>query len=228
MRIAICDDEQHDLDSLHTVLKGYDLKSQFQISCFSAASDLLAAAKNTQFDIAILDIEMSAPNGYEAAVELQTYSTPPLIIFATNSMDYTIRGYGVAFRYIPKPLTLEKLAPALDAAIRDVRANRFTFSVDGVSYILHMQDIYYIEVYNHVTTLHTMDGEYSLRATLKELLAQLPQGYFGMPHQSYVVNFSHVKTASAQEVALTNGVRLPVSRRRQTDFMRQLHLYLGR
>lgn len=228
MRIAICDDEQHDLDFLHTVLKDYDQKEQFQISGFSSAAELLSVAQTTQFDIAILDIEMSAPNGYEAAVQLLKYPAPPLIIFATNSMDYTIRGYGIAFRYIPKPLTLEKLSPALDAAIQDVKANRFTFSMDGVSYILHMQDIYYIEVYNHITTLHTIDGEYSLRTSLKEVLAQLPQGYFGMPHQSYIINFSHVKTATTQEIALTNGMRLPVSRRRQADFMRQLHLYLGR
>lgn len=228
MHIAICDDEQRDLESIHMILRRYDLKRQFKISCFSAASDLLKEAKVTRFDIAIIDIEMSSPNGYEAALELRKYPAPPLILFVTHSMDYTIQGYGVAFRYIPKPLTLEKLTPALDAAISDVRANRFTFSVDGVSYILYMQDIYYIEVYNHVTTLHTMDGEYSLRASLKEMLAQLPQGYFGLPHQSYIVNLAHVKTSTAQEVVLTNGTRLPVSRRRQSDFMRQLYLYLGR
>lgn len=228
MHIVICDDETQDLDSLHTVLKQYDANGLFQITRFSSAAELLAAAGTAHYDIAILDIEMSAPNGYEAALELNKLPTPPLIIFATNSMDYTIKGYGVAFRYLPKPLTLEKLAPVLDAAIRDIRANRFSFSADGTSYVLHMQDIYYIEVYNHVTTLHTIDSEYTIRATLKEMLAQLPQGYFGAPHQSYIVNFSHVKTATAQEVALTNGARIPVSRRRQTDFMRQLHLYLGR
>lgn len=228
MHIAICDDERFDLDSLIAVLRQYDSKHQFKISCFSSASILLDAARDTLFDIAILDIEMTAPNGYDAAVELRKHTTPPLIIFITKSMEYTIQGYGVAFRYIPKPLTLEKLAPALDAAICEVQANRFTFSADGVSYILHMQDIYYLEVYNHVAMLHTRDSEYSLRASLKELLAQLPQGYFGMPHQSYVVNFTHIKAATAQQVVLTNGSRLPVSRRRQTEFMRQLHSYLGR
>lgn len=228
MRIAICDDEQHDLEFLHMILRNYDLKRQFKISCFSTASKLLEAAKVMQFDIVLLDIVMSSPNGYEAALELRKYSAPPLIIFATNSMDYTVQGYGVAFRYIPKPLTLEKLTPALDAAISDVRANRFTFTVNGVSHILHMQDVYYIEVFNHIAILHTMDAEYSLRASLKELLVQLPQGYFGLPHQSYIVNFLHIRTATAQQVVLTNGAHLPVSRRRQVDFMHQLHSYLGR
>lgn len=228
MHIAICDDEALDLADLHSILRQYDLKKQFHISAFSSAAELLQSAKDVSYDIAILDIEMPSPNGYEAALELAKQPSPPLILFATNSMDYTIRGYGLAFRYIPKPLTLEKLSPALDAAVREIYADRFAFSVDGVSHVLPMKDIYYIEVYNHVTTLHTMDDEYSLRATIKELLPRLPQGYFGMPQQSYIVNFTHIKTATTQEIVLTNGVRIPVSRRRQADFIRQLHHYLGR
>lgn len=228
MHIAICDDEALDLDSLHNVLRQYDTKKQFQVSEFYSAAALLVSAKEVSYDIAILDIEMDSPNGYEAALVLAKQPSPPLIIFATNSMDYTIRGYGLAFRYIPKPLTLEKLSPVLDAAVREIYADRFAFSVDGVSYVLRMKDIYYIEVYNHVTTLHTMDDEYSLRTSMKELLSQLPQGYFGMPHQSYIVNFTHIKTATTQEVVLTNGAHIPVSRRRQTEFIQQLHRYLGR
>lgn len=228
MRIAICDDEKQDLDILQTVLEEYDYKKQFQIFCFSSAADLLVEAKKIQYDIAILDIEMCSPNGYEAALQLLEQFAPPLIIFVTNSMAYTIKGYGVAFRYIPKPLNLEKISPVMDAAIRDILANRFFFSIDGTSYILQIQDIYYIEVFNHTSTLHTMDSEYSLRVCLKQVLSRLPQGYFGMPHQSYIVNFSHIKSASQQEITLTNGVRLPISRRRRADFMRQLHSYLGR
>lgn len=228
MHIAICDDEALDLADLHSILRQYDLKKQFHISAFSSAAELLQSAKEVSYDIAILDIEMDSPNGYEAALVLAKQPSPPLIIFATNSMDYTIRGYGLAFRYIPKPLTLEKLSPVLDAAVREIYADRFAFSVDGVSHVLPMKDIYYIEVYNHVTTLHTMDDEYSLRTSMKELLSQLPQGYFGMPHQSYIVNFTHIKTATTQEVVLTNGAHIPVSRRRQADFIQQLHRYLGR
>lgn len=228
MHIAICDDELLDLNALEAAIKQYDTNGLFQISRFSSAGELLQNVSSAPYDIAILDIEMSAPNGYDAALELLKRLAPPLIVFATNSMDYTIRGYGVAFRYITKPITLEKMSAVLDAAIPEIRANRFVFSMDGTSHILRMQDIYYVEVYNHVTTLHTMDGEYSIRATLKDVLAQLPQGYFGMPHQSYIVNFQHIKTATAHDVSLTNGAKLPVSRRRQADFIRQLHTYLGR
>lgn len=228
MRIAICDDENHDLIALETMTKEYFAPKRMDLSVFSSAAELYDAAGKKPFDLVILDIEMESPNGYEIACKLISHKPKPLIIFVTNSMAYTIRGYGVAFRYLPKPLITEQFRDAMDAAVKELNANRFIFSADGTDHVVKMEDIYYLEVFNHHTVLHTMDAEYTFRATLKEVQAVLPAGYFGMPHQSYVVNFSHVKTASPKQIQLTNGSCIPVSRRKQKEFEGQLHQYLGR
>lgn len=228
MRIAICDDEKADLDILSNALNAYDTSNHLQVDRFSNSTELLSLAQAAKYALVILDIEMPAPNGYDTALKLLNMPHRPLIIFLTNSMAYTVRGYGVAFRYLPKPISQEYFNRTLDAAIREIRANRFMFSVDGASHILAMEAIYYMEVFNHTTVLHTVDYEYTFRATLKDVLSQLPSGYFGMPHQSYIVNFSHVKTATINEIHMTNGVIIPVSRRRQKEFEQQLYTYLGR
>lgn len=228
MRIAICDDEQSDLLHLQKLLTDYFLPDTAEIDCFSAAKELFEAAKKVRYDLALLDIEMEDPNGYEIACKLIEQDREPLIIFVSNSMAYTIRGYGIALRYLTKPLEKELLWTALDAATKEIAANRFTFSVDGTSHILTMDQIYYFEVFNHHTVLHTLDSEYVFRATLKEVVSQLPAGYFGMPHQSYIVNFNHIKTATSKDIQLTNGACIPMSRRKQKDFELQLHQYLGR
>ena len=228
MRIAICDDDANDLQAVQTALAQYDTAGNIEISSFTKASDLFAANKKIPFDIAILDIEMKAPNGYEIAQKLVEQESVPIIIFLTNSTAYAIRGYGIAFRYLTKPIEYGALNKALDAAVCEAKANSFSFTADGVSHIVRMKDIYYFEVFNHHTILHTMDQEYTFRATLKEIVTDLPSGYFGSPHQSYIVNFMHVKTAMAGELHLTNGAVVPVSRRRQQEFEDQLHGYLGR
>lgn len=228
MRVAICDDELKDLHELQTAIKQYGCAETLEVYAYSSAAELYAAEEKFHFDIAILDIEMEAPNGYEIAKRLVAYRSGPIIMFLTNSMAYTIRGYGVAFRYLTKPINPKQLNQALSAAICEVNANRFVFSVDGTSYIVRMDDIYYFEVFNHYIVLHMMDQEYTFRATLKDVLSKLPGGYFGMPHQSYIVNFSHVKTAMPKEVHLTNGAVIPISRRKQVDFNYQFHGYLGR
>ena len=228
MRIAICDDDANDLQAVQTALAQYDTAGNIEISSFAKASDLFVANKKIPFDIAILDIEMKAPNGYEIAQKLVEQERAPIIIFLTNSTAYAIRGYGIAFRYLTKPIEYGALNKALDAAVCEAKANSFSFAADGISHIVRMKDIYYFEVFNHHTILHTMDQEYTFRATLKEIVTDLPSGYFGSPHQSYIVNFMHVKTAMAGELHLTNGAVVPVSRRRQQEFEDQLHGYLGR
>lgn len=228
MRIAICDDDPKDLQAVQTALTQYDAADNLRIASFTKASELFDANKETPFDIVVLDIEMNVPNGYEIAQKLVAQDTAPIIIFLTNSTAYAIRGYGIAFRYLTKPIVQDTLCKALDAAICEVKANSFVFAADGCFHVVGMKDIYYFEVFNHHTVLHTMDREFTFRATLKEIVADLPKGYFGSPHQSYLVNFMHVQTAMPGKLHLTNGTVIPVSRRRQHEFETQLHSYLGR
>lgn len=227
MRVAICDDEIMDLASLSDALKRYCAKS-LKVSSFSNARSLLLGARKTQYDIVILDIEMPGQNGYDAALQLNAVEPKPIIIFLTNSTAYTLCGYGVAFRYLTKPIVDAQLFSAMDAAIREVEANRFVFNMDGGDHVLRLDDIYYLEICDHYTILHTIDCEYSFRATLKDVVSQLPSGYFAMPHQSFVVGFAHIKTSTSKEIRLTNGASIPVSRRKQKEFYAQFHRYLRR
>lgn len=212
MRVAVCDDEEKDL---HEILQFLSEKPSLEISRFPLASDLLREAGTHPFDLVILDIEMPGINGYEAALRLRSMPQKPLILFLTNSMDYTLRGYGVAFRYLTKPIQPELLRAALDSAIREIQADRFVFQMDGMNKVIPMDEIYYLEVFNHHTVLHTIDQSFTFRATLKEVIAQLPSFYFGMPHQRYIVNFHHISTYTASEIHLTNGSHIPVSRRKK-------------
>ena len=228
MRIAICDDDESDLNLIASMIHKYDVSGLMQISSFQTATELFQQARSTQFDIALLDIEMNSPNGYEIARQLINQESPPIIIFVTNSSAYTTRGYGVAHRYLTKPLSKALLWEALDTAILKIKANRFTFMIDGGAYVTRIEDIYYFEIFNHVAVIHTCDNEYTFRAALRDIAMQLPTGYFGAPHQSYLVNFTHVKSAHTNEVILTNGVHIPVSRRKLKQFQEELHNFLGR
>ena len=227
MRIAICDDDPNDLAALSHCLKNYNANG-LDIYEFDKSTDLLLSIKAVTYDIVFLDIEMPAPNGYETALSLKKLAPNSLIIFLTQSMEYTLRGYGLVFRYLTKPIDRRILYSVLDTAIKEVTANRFVFTAEGTARIIRLEEIYYIEVFNHYIILHTVDREYPFRATLKDVLSQLPAGYFGMPHQSYIVNFAHIKTATSSDLHLTNGSTIPISRRRQKDFTEQIYLYLGR
>lgn len=100
MNIAICDDEQQDIDILYNYCKS--CKLPYNISTFLSASALLEAFKSQFYDLIFLDIEMDKPNGFEVGSILAGYSPRPVIVFTTNALQYAVRGYGIAFRFLCK------------------------------------------------------------------------------------------------------------------------------
>ena len=225
MKIAICDDNSQDLAQLEQLLA--QCAPQILVDSFSTALALYESAKVTKYDACILDIEMESPNGYEIALELAREEAHPVILFLTNSAAYAVRGYGLALRYLLKPLSTEALAEALDAVQREIQGNRLMLELDRGVYVWNIHDIRYAEVHNHHTTVYTTTGSHSFRAPLKELQNQLPARWFSMPHQSYLVGLLHVRSVTPLDVVLTDGTKIPVSRRRQQEFVHSFHRFLG-
>lgn len=91
LRLGICDDETQDLAQILEMVKRYDGDGHLQITTFLHAQDLLYSAKISGFDIAILDIEMTPPTGFDVAKELIAMPNSPIVIFATKSNGCSYR-----------------------------------------------------------------------------------------------------------------------------------------
>lgn len=225
VRVAVCDDDEKDLQEILHFLKEEPCIANFPVLAVQRPSERsrgqsLWPGYSGQWN--------AWNDGYVAAVRLRSIQRKSLVIFLTNSMDYTLCWYGVAFRYLTKPIQPKQLHFALDSAICEIQANRFVFQMDGAARVTPVDEIYFLEVFNHHTILHTIDQSFTFRATLKEILLQFPPLCFGMPHQSYVVNFNHDATAKCTEILWTNGSHIPVSRRKKAEFAYQLYQSLGR
>jgi len=225
MRLAICDDNPQDLAHLSRLLGAYD--PEIQADSFSTAAALYESSRERDYDAVILDIEMESPNGYEIALRLAREDPHPIILFLTNSAAYAVQGYGLALRYLLKPLSAGALAEAMAAVRQEIRGNRLTLTLDGTTHVWKVHDILYAEVLNHRVTLHTADNTLTFRGSLRDLTAQAPSRWFAVPHQSYMVNLLHVRSVGAQTVLLTNGTVIPISRRRQREFTQSFHQFLG-
>lgn len=103
MRIAICDDDQSDL----AIIKQYctQFNPEFSVSAFLCGEDLLRASNDGKFDLIFLDIEMGKLNGLDVGKQLVKLQPKPVIVFTTQSLNYAVRGYGIALQYLPKPIT---------------------------------------------------------------------------------------------------------------------------
>lgn len=117
LRVAVCDDDPLDLRQTLDMIQQYDNNKSLEVVSYVRASDLLKPSAMNTFDIVLLDIEMEMPNGYEVAKQLVMAQYPPVIIFVTKSSAYSLKGYGIALRYLQKPLNRTIFDEALDASI---------------------------------------------------------------------------------------------------------------
>lgn len=226
--LAICDDEMLDLSQVLELVKLYNNNNQLQIATFLHAADLLNASNQDKFDIVLLDIEMEPPSGFDVAKELIAKDNPPTIIFTTKSNAYALKGYGVAIRYLQKPLSYDSLSEALDVAIADATAHRLTIQVDSVLHTVRLRDVQYIEIYGHYANIYTAQQTFRLRTTLKEIMKRLPKGYFVLTHKSYIVNLDHIISVSNSEIKLDCEKTIPIGRTKAKEFNQTLFRYLGR
>ena len=224
IRIAICDDELNERQQLETYIQAYSASLQYEM--FSSAQNLWDASTNSFYDIIFMDIEMEAPNGYEIASRLMQQEEQPLIIFVTKSGDYTIRGYGVAFRYLPKPITYNDFCQVLALALRRAVPQKISLPIDGSTKVFSLNDVPYFEVYGHVLKIHTQDSIFTCRMSISVVAKQLEGTDFAQPHKSYLVNLGYVDFITGREITMLNGDMIPISALRKDDFLHRFKQYI--
>ena len=228
-RIAVCDDEPPELEDIVQSVKRYDAHGDFDIENYTDGAVLLSdlQLKKKSFDLLLLDIEMPS-NGFQMAQTLTQMEKHPLVIFVTKRHEYAVQGYGIAFRYLVKPLDESLFVAAMDAVVQELDSKHFTVEYEGATLSLETSDIYYLESHGHKVLIHCKEQDLTLRMSIPEALEQLPKRCFVSPHKSYLVNMEHIVYATGTAVFLSSGHQLPISRRKRQEFNQNFNAYLGR
>lgn len=221
LRIALCEDEQYQLNWLQTALSAWEeaRKILLQVDIFQTAEELLRHYQMAgQYDLLLLDINMETGiNGLEAAQAIRELDTEVYIIFITGNKDYLVKGYEVeAFRYLLKPIHQDRLFQALDTAADKLKEKAdeviLLDTEEGQSKIL-LADIYYIESRGHFLRIHSVRGTMQTRGTLSSMEQTLNKKGFIRSHRSYLVNLRRIFRLKENHCLLDNGQRIPVSRK---------------
>lgn len=210
--VAVCDDEKEDLSFIIRKITEYDTHQLFEIKTYTDGELLFDELKSqkTSIDLLLLDIEMPS-NGFQLARNLQALPKHPMVIFVTRQHEYAVQGYGIAFRYLTKPLNDLLFKSAMDAATQELASRRFL-----------------VESYGHTILVHSKGKDFQLRMNIQDAAKQLPKRCFTAPHRCYLVNMEHILYTSSDEIMLCNGAKLPISRRKRQEFNQAFNTYLGR
>lgn len=228
MKIAICDDEDIFREQLKNDLEAYYRSLDVLIHSVSSGEALLEASEKNKYDLIFLDIEMQGMDGLEAAKCLQQSGTKAKIIFLTSHTELAMEGYEVeAFRFLGKPVEQQKLYAALKAFEACVSKEiRIAITENGMQYYLPCDEICYLESQNVYLRIVMQKEEHLIRRKLKDMAKELPQELFVTIHRSYIVNLKYIKSFQGNQVMLTDGTILPVSKGNKELFTEQMMKYM--
>lgn len=94
--------------------------------------------------------------------------------------------------------------------------------------IVYIDEIMYIDAYNGKTTIHTATDEIETRESLLVWGDKLKSKGFWQVHKSYLVSIKYIKKIKQYELVLQNTQeRIPISRRRYSEFEKNLKEYIN-
>ena len=228
LKIAVCDDEPVFVEQISGRIKEYMPDAAIQ-GFISSANLLLWGEK---FDIYFLDIQMEKMNGVETAKRLRESDEESVIVFITGAKEYVFEAFDVAaLHYLIKPVADEKLQEVLKRAQKEIEKKRnkkdrqIFIKTRNKSITLNVSDILYLENEMRKIIVHTMSGEISFYGVMADVEQEVGEDFYRC-HRGYLVNLSHVAEYDAENIMLTNGEKIYLSKNRYHDFVKQYMRYL--
>lgn len=232
MRIAVVDDDEKIFETIRKVIQEFAEKNNavIEVDYYRSGESLLLRQTEEQlYDIYLLDIEMKKMDGLSLAEVLRKNEKDAYIVFITDYTQYALRGYDVkAYQYILKSALNNKLPETLKLIYSDYiekQEEYFVIQTNSRYEKVPYREIYYIYKEKKNSVFVTKQEKTQIRMPLQKVYEKLPKDEFIYVDRSYIVNIRYIKKFYKQEIVLTNGDMLPVSRSHMSEVKAEIGRY---
>lgn len=231
IRVAICDDEKMHVDILHGYIAHAldSIQEEYQIINFYSATELMLYPE--EYEILFLDLRLEdGKDGINIGMILREKGYEQIIIIVTSMSHRTRDGYFTkALRFIQKPIQLEEITEALQAAISELKnsSDRIAIRFKGATSFIPINSIIAVETYYGKRMVYTGQKDYETNERWEELLARLPKYRFFCVNRSYCINMSQVQSIEKTQVIMTGGKAIKFGRGKKKELDHAFHAYIG-
>jgi two-component system LytT family response regulator len=211
--------------------------------------ETVRAIRELRPQLLFLDVQMPELDGFDVLREIGPRAMPA-VIFVTAHDEFAVRAFDAhALDYLVKPLEEKRFAEALERMrerIRSVKAvdesrklsallaardqerakQRIMVPTSAGDLVLDADEIDWIEADDYYAAVHARHGRHLIRESLASLEQRLDSSRFLRAHRSAIVNVDRVRELTSDQgetlLVLSDGVRVPVSRRRRAQVTRAL------
>ena len=233
LHVIMLEDTPEEAATLRGHLKRYAAEQGFEVSITWLTNALDYLEDRPAADLVFMDIDMPGINGLEAAHQLREHDSVTPLVFVTNLAQYAVRGYEVdAVDFMVKPVSYESFRMRMSRAMRAVERNTARSlrvkTRDGLQ-IFAAADLLYVETQGHDVAYHVA-GEpapFVVRDSLRHVEGELAGLPFVRLSSSALANMAHVRRVRGDEVRLSDGTTLFMSRARKREAQAAIASYLG-
>jgi two-component system LytT family response regulator len=180
-------------------------------------------------DVVFLDVRMPYVDGFEAQHAIRTLVKH--VVFVTAHPEHAARAFEVAASdYIVKPVTQARFSAALERIRRsfgDPGVERVLLGSRTGGAAVNVGDVTWIESDGAYVNVHAGGRTHVVRESMAQIIERLGAASFIRIHRSAGINLAHVRAVrraktKGLEVELSDGRRLPISRRKARDVVELL------
>lgn len=167
---------------------------------------------------------MDKPNGFEIGSILAGYSPRPVIVFTTNALQYAVRGYGIAFRFLCKPITITMFQSVVREALDEILPQKAAVTCGSTQKMISINDVIYFESLNRHIIFHFANtSTLEIKDSMENMISVFSYPSFVQIHRSYCINLNYVDSFTPLAVTMTDGCKIPLPRKKQTIFQERFN-----
>ena len=230
LKIALLDDDKAALMISKGAIEGFfqERNIEFSLDAFSSPLIFLDMAKEENYELVFLDIDMPEVNGIYVGEQIRTISPNVTLIYLSQREDLVFDTLPLhPFGFIRKSRIIQDFSNVLTLYVNtalDNDASKSSIVITSKTGVINLDadKVMYIEGNKNYQTFYLMDNTtVDARILMNELEEKLaPKGFIRI-HKGYLVNYLFIRKIENTVVVLTNDTMLPIAGKRKSDIMEQ-------
>ena len=228
LKIALLDDDKTALLISKGAIESFFQEKNIAISldAFSSPLNFLAMAKEENYRLVFLDIDMPELNGLQVGEQVKNINSQTDIIYLSQREDLVFDTLKLhPFGFIRKSKIIQDFANVLELFVNtslnaNAESKKITISSKTETMSADIDSIMYIEGNRNYQTFYLKDGtNFDARVLMGDLESKLKEHGFIRVHKGYLINYLFIRQIGTSEVSLTNNKVLPLSSKRKDEIM---------
>lgn len=241
INILTCDDEAVFLDIIQDAIKKEMSGSgeRYEFYGFTSGRELIKRVIEKEEivpHIIFMDVMMPDLNGKDTAYQVKKKFPDCQIVLISSheeesfdSFDYNVNGF------ISKYKLNEKFSQNFQRVMGNIRSSRpsavcLTVFGEGAGFErirLSADDIIFLECDDKRAFVILESGEkIRIKCDMwRSVNADFDKPPFAVPHRNYIVNMNHISRITSEDVIMSDGTAISLSKRRRSDFVKKYTEY---